>query len=135
YMNFQHTNTPYKVPTFELRLSSNDDGSLGGGVGAFYTKQTGTTVVNQRADTFFSAFLPTNVFLPIGVDVIVPVDSETLSFNAFGHARVGNLRIEGGLRYTKVKSVRVTDVNISSPGFAPFFIAPFAFSQVGVPAA
>lgn len=142
YAPVQHVVSPYKVPTFELRLSTNDDGSLGGGIGAFYTKTTGTTTTGQPADNFFTAFAPASfgLFLPVDADVRVPVDVQTLSFNAFGHARFGSLRVEGGLRYTKVKAVRVSDVMVSSPGFAGLpalgipAIAPFTINQVGVPA-
>ena len=142
YQNVQQVVTPFKVPTFELRLSTNDDGSLGGGVGAFYTKQTGTTRVAQRADNFFTAFAPASagLFLPIGVDVIVPADAETWSVNAFGHARLGSLKIEGGLRYTKFNSKLVSDVIVSSPGYPglPAFgidpIDPFTVNQNGIPA-
>ena len=142
YTAVQHVETPFKVPTFELRLSTNDDGSLGGGVGAFYQKQTGTTRVEQRADNFFTAFAPASfgLFLPIGVDVIVPSDVETWSVNAFGHARVGSLKIEGGLRYTKINNTLVSDVIINSPGYPglPLFgipaIDPFTVTQNGIPA-
>ncbi|GLV28660.1 TonB-dependent receptor [Sphingobium sp. TomTYG75] len=143
YVAVQRIETPFKIPTFELRLSTNDDGSLGGGIGAFYTKQTGTTRVDQPADNFFTAFAPASLglFLPIGVNVIIPADVETLSFNAFGHARLGNLKIEGGLRYTKYHNILVSDTFVSSPGypgFAPFGIDPidpFTVNQDGIPAA
>ena len=137
YAGVQRIETPFKVPTFELRLSTNDDGSLGGGIGAFYTKSRGTTTVDQRADSFFSASDPflVGLFLPVGVNVIAPADAETLSFNAFGHARLGNLRIEGGLRYTKYNNTIVSDVLVSSPGFPAFAINPFTFPQEGIPAA
>ena len=134
YAPVQRIETPFKIPTFELRLSTNDDGSLGGGVGAFYTKQTGITRVNQPADNFFSASDPNSVglFLPIEANVIAPADVETLSFNAFGHARLGNLKIEGGIRYTKYHNILSSDVIVDSPGF-PGVADPFTITQDGLP--
>lgn len=52
YVQYSDVVTPYKVDTAELRLTSNNSEGLGWGLGAFYTKQTGTTVVNQDASQF-----------------------------------------------------------------------------------
>jgi iron complex outermembrane receptor protein len=112
--------TPYKVDTAELRWQTNNSEGLGGGVGAFYTKQTGTTVVDQRADSFIAPFLGPDALipiapgfsvpnmLPIGVNVVVPVDSKTWSFAANLRYKTGPLTIEGGLRYSIIKSNQTT---------------------------
>jgi len=130
-----YVKVPYKVDTAELRLTSNNDEGLAWGVGAFYTKQTGTTFVEQDANSYFAP-LPVSFhyFLPIQTDVTVPVDTSTLSFNGSLSYRSGGLRIEGGLRYSIIKSEQVAHILVNSPGFAAFFIAPFSLTQDGVPA-
>jgi len=142
YENNQSVHTPYKVDTAELRLTTNGDGMFGGGVGIFYTKQTGTTIVDQNNDNFFINFpVSAGFFLPISTHVIVPVDSDTLSFNANGRIKFGKIKIEGGIRYSISKSVQSAIINVSSPGYAGFpafgipTIPPFSLVQDGVPAA
>ena len=131
--------TPYKVDTAELRLTSNNREGLGWGLGAFYTKQTGTTLVNQDNSLFqynvpanalvnpscdligASAFCPSGTFapftipnaLPLSVFVRVPVDTSTVSFNANLSYRAGPLRIEGGVRYSIIKGNQTTQQQIS----------------------
>lgn len=134
---------PYKVDSAELRLASNNDEGLGWGVGAFYTKQTGTTVVNQSADSFFfptsvpgtTAVLGAGPFLPITTNVVVPVDSETWSFNGNLRFKTGPFKIEGGVRYSILKKVQTATVSVSSPGNAFAGVAPFSAVQDGIPAA
>jgi len=136
--------TPYKVDTAELRLTSNNREGLGWGLGAFYTKQTGTTLVNQDNSlfqynvapnalvngscalfapgtqgcpavfdptAFTTALIPNQ--LPLSVFVRVPVYSTTYSFNANLSYRAGPLKIEGGLRYSILKSVQTTQQQLS----------------------
>ncbi|WP_445190616.1 TonB-dependent receptor [Sphingobium sp. HWE2-09] len=111
--------TPYKVNTAELRWQTNNDKGLGGGIGAFYTKQTGTTVVDQRADSFIAPISPDGLVplapgffvpnkLPIGVNVTVPTDTQTWSFAANLRYKTGPLTIEGGVRYSILKSIQTT---------------------------
>lgn len=133
YAPIQRIISPYKVPTFEFRVSTNDNGSLGGGLGVFYTKTNSTTLVNQRADNFFFVSPAPYVFLPVGVDIVVPIKADTWSFNANGHARVGNLRVEGGIRYSIYRYNSLSTVSITSPGLAAFGVAPFSTTQEGVP--
>lgn len=135
YANVQHVVTPYNVDTAELRLTSTGEGAFGWGLGAFYTSQKGTTVVDQKADNFFGPFPASfGLFLPINVRTIVPVDSSTLSFNANARAKFGKLTIEGGVRYSIIKSTQTGQILVSSPGypgFPPFFIPPIgAFNVV-----
>lgn len=135
YVQYSNVDTPYKVATGELRLTSNNTEGLGWGVGAFYTKQTGTTVVRQDASQFWYAVSPNaQVNLPfaaIGVNapgftpftlpntlgiatlVNVPVNNQTWSFNANLRYRSGPLSIEGGVRYSIIKSVQTTQLTLS----------------------
>lgn len=115
---------PYKVDTAELRLTTNNKEGFGGGVGVFYTKQTGTTRISQPGDAFFFpvaandslANLGALPYLPITTQVTVPVNNQTWSFNANAHFRSGGLSIEGGLRYSIIKSVQTSQLTLSSPG-------------------
>lgn len=133
--------TPFKVDTGELRLTSNNDEGFGWGVGAFYTKQTGTTVVNQNADSFF---FPTSVvntppilgslpYLPISTNTTVPVDTDTWSFNGNVRFKSGPFKIEGGVRYSIIKINQVAKIAVDSPGNALFGIPAFSVVQDGVP--
>ncbi|WP_375194158.1 TonB-dependent receptor [Sphingobium sp.] len=120
YIASSRVTTPYKVDTAELRWQTNNDEGLGGGVSAFYTKQTGTTVVDQRADAFLAPVLGPNAviplapgfnvpnLLPIGVNVVVPVDSQTWSFAGNLRYKTGPLTVEGGLRYSIIKGNQTT---------------------------
>lgn len=143
YIAMSSVGVPFKVDSFELRLASNDDEGLGWGVGAFYTKQTGTTVVNQAADSFFfptsipatQAVLQEGPFLPISTNVVVPVNSETWSFNGNVRFKSGPFKIEGGLRYSIMKKIQTAAVSVSSPGNAFAGVAPFSVVQDGIPAA
>jgi iron complex outermembrane receptor protein len=134
YIASSNVITPYKVDTAELRWQTNNDEGLGGGVSAFYTKQTGTTVVNQRADSFLAPFggidaiIPTPQgpspnLLPIGVLVTVPVDSRTLSFAGNLRFKSGPLTIEGGLRYSIIKGNQTTQQTLI---FGAHPLLPFA---------
>lgn len=115
---------PYKVDTAELRLATNNKEGFGGGVGVFYTKQTGTTRISQPGDAFFFPVTAedslTNLgalpYLPIAAQITVPVNSQTWSFNANAHFRSGGLSIEGGLRYSIIKSVQTSQLSLTSPG-------------------
>ena len=134
---------PNKVDTAELRLTSNNDEGFGWGIGAFYTKRTGTTVINQGADSFF---FPTSVvntppilgslpYLPISTNVVVPVDSQTWSFNGNVRYKSGPFKFEGGIRYTIDKGVQTATITVASPGNALFGVPAFNVVQDGVPAA
>lgn len=135
YVQYSNVETPYKVDTAELRIASNNTEGLGWGVGAFYTRQTGTTVVDQDASQFWYAVNPNaQVNLPfaaIGVPfpgftpftlpntlgiatrVNVPVNNQTWSFNANLRYRSGPLSIEGGVRYSIIKSVQTTQLTLT----------------------
>jgi iron complex outermembrane receptor protein len=143
YIDASTVETPYKVRTGELRLTSNNDEGFGWGVGAFYTKQTGTTVVNQKADSFF---FPTSVvstplqlgtlpYLPIATNVLVPVDTHTWSFNANARFKSGPFKVEGGIRYSILKSNQTAIITVSSPGSAFAGVPAFNVVQDGVPTA
>lgn len=139
YIQTSNVVTPYKVDTAELRLASNNDEGLGWGVGAFYKKQTGTTIVNQDNSIFQYAVAPdalvnppcglvggaaagcTGNFapytipnqLPLSVLVRVPVDSQTWSFNGNLSYKTGPLTIQGGLRYSIIRKVQTTQQALS----------------------
>lgn len=132
---------PYKVDTGELRLTSNNAEGLGWGIGAFYNKQSGTTVVNQAGDSFF---FPTSVvttpfvlgdlpYLPVSTRSVVPVDTSTWSFNANLRYVSGPLKIEGGIRYSIIKSLNTTTIDITSPGNTFAGVPAFTQTQQGVP--
>jgi len=135
YVQSSRVIVPYKVDTAELRISTNETEGFGGGLGAFYTKQTGTSVVDQPADVFF---FPTSIgetqgalgalpYLPITARVTVPVDLDTWSFNANARFKSGGLSIEGGIRYSILRANNTTQLALSSPGNALGGVA--AFSQ------
>jgi len=58
YVATSNLEIPYKVDTAELRLTSNNSEGLGWGLGAFYTKQTGTTTVKQDNSLFLYNVAP-----------------------------------------------------------------------------
>ncbi|QZP07678.1 TonB-dependent receptor [Caenibius sp. WL] len=137
YIADSYVKSPYKVWTGELRLTSNNDEGLGWGLGAFYTKQTGTTVVRQPGDSFF---FPVSVasspdvigdlpYLPIHTIVTVPIDRTTWSFNANLRYKSGPLKIEGGIRYSIIKSIHTTQLGLA---LGPNVLANYP-SQVIVP--
>ncbi|WP_196221835.1 TonB-dependent receptor [Sphingobium sp. CAP-1] len=139
YIQTSNVVTPYKVDTAELRLTSDNEEGLGWGVGAFYSKQTGTTVVNQDNSIFQYAVAPNALVnppcglvggaaagctgnfapytlpnqLPLSVLVTVPVDSETWSFNGNLRYKTGPLTIQGGLRYSIMRKVQTTQQSLS----------------------
>ena len=135
YVQYSDVITPYKVDTAELRLTSNNLEGLGWGLGAFYVKQTGVTTVSQDASQFWYAVNPNaqvNVpFAAIGVNapgftpftvpntlgvsafVRVPVNTQTYSFNANLRYKSGPLTIQGGLRYSIIKSIQTTQITVS----------------------
>jgi iron complex outermembrane recepter protein len=124
YIAASTVHVPYKVTTGELRLTSNNKEGFGWGLGAFYSKQTGTTVIDQASDVFFfpvsiaesQAILGNMPYLPIDSHIEVPVDSQTWSFNANLRYKTGGLTIQGGLRYSILKSDQKADVFLTSPG-------------------
>lgn len=136
YISPQILHSPNDVKSAELRWTSKDDGVFGWVLGAFYSKQSGTTVSNQRSDSFFGPYpFSWGLLLPIDTNVLVPVDSETLSFNATGRYKFGNFALEGGLRYTVEKSTDVADILATSPGYAPYGIPAFTQNIQGIPTA
>jgi iron complex outermembrane receptor protein len=136
YVNASTVQVPYKSDSAELRLASNNKEGFGWGVGAFYTKQTGTVVTNQRADQFFAPVpIAFGAYLPIDTLVFTPVNTQTWSFNGNLRYRSNGFSIEGGLRYSILKNVQTTDIYVSSPGNAGFGIPAFTLPvQEGVPA-
>ena len=131
--------TPYKVDTAELRLSSNNDEGLGWGVGAFYSKQTGTTTVAQDSSLLLYTVAPTAQVnppcalvggaaagcpgdfapytipnqLPLTALVTVPVYAQTWSFSGNLRYKAGPLTIQAGLRYSIIKNVQTTQQGLS----------------------
>ena len=138
YIANSYVKSPYKVWTGELRLTSNNVEGFGWGVGAFYTETTGTTIFNESNDSFaFPTSLSSTMtalgappYLPITSMVRVPVNNKTLSFNANLRYTAGPLKIEGGLRYSIIKSVQTTQLGL--------LMGPNAFmgypTQITVPA-
>jgi iron complex outermembrane receptor protein len=116
YVMASTVRSPYKVDSAEVRLASNNKEGFGWGVGAFYTKQTGTVVTNQGADVFFAPVpVEFNAYLPINTLVFTPVNSQTWSFNGNLRYRSNGFSIEGGLRYSIIKSVQTTEIFLISP--------------------
>ena len=136
YIRNQNTNSPYLYDTGELRLTTNGEGMFGGGVGVFYQSATGTTVASGPQDSFFGAFpVAFGVFLPINTNVVVPVNSKTVSFNGNAHVKIGKLTLEGGLRYSLITNRQIATINVTSPGNAAFGVAAFNLVQDGIPLA
>lgn len=152
YVQYSNVKAPYKVTTAELRLSSNNTEGFGWGVGAFYTKQTGTVVVNQDASQFwysvnpnaqvnlpfaaiglpFPGFTPFTLSNTLGIAtlVTVPVNTQTWSFNGNLRYRSGPLSIEGGLRYSILKSTQTTQLTLSGAiNSGPIEIIPAALQS------
>jgi iron complex outermembrane receptor protein len=138
YVQSSDVVTPYKVDTGELRWTSNNDKGFGWGLGAFYQRQTGTTLVTQDATQFWYAVAPSaqvnlpcaaiglgapfcNGFTPfplpnsLGISTLVrvPVNTQTASFNGTLRYVAGPLRIEGGVRYSIIRSVQTTQLTLS----------------------
>lgn len=139
YIQTSNVVTPYKVDTGELRLTSNNGEGLGWGVGAFYTKQTGTTYVTQESSLFQYAVAPDALVnppcalvggaaagclgdfapytipnqLPLSALVRVPVKTHTWSFNGNLSYKTGPLTIQGGLRYSIITGVQTTQMALS----------------------
>lgn len=141
YQSPQILKSASDVSSAELRLSSKDNGSYGWAFSTFYQKSTGNVVSDQRADSFFGPYpIAYGLYLPISSVVNIPIDSETLSFNANGSKKWGNVTLEGGLRYTIIKSTRIANIVASSPGYAGFpafgipAIPAFGATIDGVPA-
>lgn len=116
--------TPFVYDTVEMRLATNNKDGLGGGIGVFYNKMGGTTRIFQPGDSFIFPFeqndslntLGALPYLPIATQITVPVDRSIWSFNANLNFRRGGLAIEGGLRYSIIKSVNVSRLGLSTPG-------------------
>ncbi|MGW8203757.1 TonB-dependent receptor [Sphingomonas bisphenolicum] len=128
YIQASKVITPYKVDTAELRWSTNNQEGLGGGLGIFYTKQTGTTIVDQRNDSFSFPLDPNGLIpgttipnrFPVGVHVVVPVYTRTWSFNANLRYKTGPLTIEGGVRYSILKAIQTTQQTLDLGPFPDF---------------
>ena len=139
YIGASYVKTPYKVWTGELRLTSNNTEGFGWGVGAFYTKQTGTTLFDQLNDNFLfpvsigsmeQTGLGVPPYLQINTRVRVPVDTDTLSFSGNLRYASGPLKIEGGLRYSIMKSNQTTQMGLT---MGPNFLVDGYATQIVVP--
>lgn len=141
YIMSQTVSNPYKVDTGELRITSNNRDGLGWGVGAFYVRQTGTTVVEQDASQFWypvnpaaqvnvpfeaigvpaPGFTPFTLSNTLGIKalVVVPVNTQTWSFNANLRYHRGPLTIEGGVRYSIMKTIQTTQFGLSGATNSP----------------
>jgi iron complex outermembrane receptor protein len=152
YVQYSNVVTPYKVDTAEVLLNSNNKEGLGWGVGAFYVKQTGVTIVNQDASQFWYAVNPNaQVNLPnaalgipgpgftpfalsntlsIATLVRVPVNTQTVSFNGNLRFKSGPLTIEGGVRYSLLKTIQTTQLTLSGAvNSGPTEIIPAALQR------
>ncbi len=137
YIKTSTVETTYPINVGELRLASNNAEGFGWGVGAFYSRQKGNAIVDERSDSFFfpvsTAF---GGFLPINTHVVVPINTKVVSFNGTARFKSGPFKIEGGIRYTRSHTIQTTDIFVSSPGNAGYFVAPFSLPPiVGVPLA
>jgi len=118
YIESSNVVTPYLVDTAELRLTSNGKTGLGWGIGAFYTKQTGTTVVQQDQTTFLAPYnlsdpilpLVGGATIPLALRIVVPANTQTWSFNGNLHYTTGPLTLTGGVRYSIIKNIQSTDI-------------------------
>ncbi|WP_196221850.1 TonB-dependent receptor [Sphingobium sp. CAP-1] len=136
---------PNKVDSAELRLASNNPLGFTWGVGAFYTKRTGTTEISQDGTSYGAAApLSAGLFLPSKVQITVPVNSETSSFSGNLGYRSERLSVTGGLRYTLFRGKQRADIVASSSGgqvvvpagggtYLVIPVGPFSQNIVGIP--
>ncbi|MCB2066024.1 MAG: TonB-dependent receptor [Erythrobacter sp.] len=119
----------YPVDTAELRFSTNEDEGFGWGVGVFYADQGGRALNNIDSDLFVyntdpagyvlapfgagGSFITLPNRLPLAVDVTVPISIETLSFAGNVRYNSGPLHFEGGLRYSMIDKVQLTQVALN----------------------
>jgi iron complex outermembrane receptor protein len=114
-------------------------------VGAFYTRRTGTTVINQDGTSYGAAApLSAGLVLPGNIEITVPGNSETTSFNGSLGYRSEKLWITGGLRYTIFRGTQRADIVATSPGGQVVVpvggganlvvpVGPFSQNIVGIP--
>lgn len=121
YINNQRTISPYIVNTAELRLSSSDSGFWNWSIGGFYSKQTGDNTSGQNNDVFFGNFpASAGLFLPIGVDLLIPQYIENISLAASNSFQLSDkLRLELAARYSRLTSKQFSEVTVSVPGRPP----------------
>jgi iron complex outermembrane receptor protein len=133
YVQEQHTVSPYISKTAELRLESHRSGFWNYSLDAFYTKQSGTTVVHQPnnvffGDTTFNTPYPYSfgLNLPIDVDVIVPSNSQTFAIAGSNRFQfTDKLKLEVAARYTWYRNVNSTFLGTSSTGAPALGIPAF----------
>lgn len=131
YIQGSHVDVTYPIDTQELMLRSNNEEGLGWALGFFHHNQGGRAL-NQLSNDLFvynvspnalvqaplgpnGSFITVPNKLPLFVDVVVPIKTETTSFNANLRYFSGPLKIEGGLRYSMVRKTQKT--TISTSGF------------------
>lgn len=135
YSPIQHVFVPQIVDSQELRLASTNPEGFGGGVGIFHYKRSGTVISEQPNDLFNYAVSPGTFVksplgpggsfitvpnqLALGVLAVVPIQSETTSFNANAHYFSGPLKIEAGIRYSilnNTQTFQLTTTGFSNSG-------------------
>ena len=113
YSSVQNTSTDFNVTTHELRFESTGDRRVDYSAGLWYSDTESKTVVHQPAE-LAGAFGypavpqgPANPDFLLGVDILIPTDSENTA--VFGHLEFhvsDSLDIGVGARYLEEKSQR-----------------------------
>lgn len=131
YIQGAFVDVTYPVDTQELLLTSNNDEGFGWGLGFFHHNQKGRAYNLVQNDLFVynvdpaalvqaplgpgGSFITVPNKLGLTVDVLVPIRTETTSFNGNLRYFSGPLKIEGGLRYSMIRKTQRT--TLSTTGF------------------
>ncbi len=133
YENTQRTRTPVLVDTAELRLASKNNPFWNYSASVFANRQSGTTTLTQKSDSFFANAIPATpypasfgLYLPISVDYAIGGVSKTIGIAGSSSFQFNDkLRAEVGVRYGMLDRTISTIQTVSSPGMPAFFIPAF----------
>lgn len=107
--------TPRKEYTAELRLQSDRSAMFSWGVGAYYQSLRGLVTLDQSSDNFaFGPVLPAR-YIPIAVKINVPLKNNLYGVNANARLKLGDVSIEGGVRYAVYKKTQSSLIQVISP--------------------
>lgn len=133
YEKSEYVLVPGEFNTEELRLHSEKSDGLSWSVGIFHTKRVGTVINDVNSDLLLYAvdtnstvlapnalfglnpptgFFPSPNQLPLLAHTVVPINSETWSFNGNLRYATGPFTVEGGLRYTSKKNIQTTQLQL-----------------------
>ncbi len=133
YQNTQVVTTPSFVDTVELRFASKNNRFWNYSASIFANEASGTTVLNQKADSFFASASPATpypasfgLYLPINVNEVIGGVSKSVGLAASSSFQfTDKLRAEVGVRYGLLHRTISAIQTVSSPGLPSFFVPPF----------